>query len=111
MNAPTQCERWVRVATNLRADRKDKIAPHKPLLLLVVAVLGEEVKFEQPVFPLAGELTFRFLAFWTAVTNRRKERPAIRLPISNLQYDVCWTPLDDDGKPTTERRRVDLNCN
>jgi len=33
-------ERWLKVAANLRVDRKDNIAPPKPLLLLVVAGLA-----------------------------------------------------------------------
>ena len=63
MDISSQHERWLKVAANLRVDRKDNIAPHKPLLLLVVAGLAEEGKLTQPVLPLTGELTFRFLAF------------------------------------------------
>jgi putative restriction endonuclease len=70
MNAPTQCERWLKVAANLKVDRSRGVAPHKPLLLLVVAGLAEESKLPQPVLPLTCELTFRFLAFWTAVTGK-----------------------------------------
>jgi putative restriction endonuclease len=75
-------------------------------LLLVVAGLAEEGKLAQPVLPLTGELTFRFLAFWTAVAHRRPQRPDIRLPFFHLHSDGCWTPLDDAGQPTTERRRA-----
>jgi putative restriction endonuclease len=106
MNAPTQCEHWLKVAANLRVDRTRGVAPHKPLLLLVVAGLAEEGKLVQPVLPLTGELTFRFLAFWTVVASRRPHRPDIRLPFFHMHSDGCWTPLDDAGKPTTERRRA-----
>jgi hypothetical protein len=34
------CELWLKVASNLRVDRIDNIAPYKPLLLLVVFCLG-----------------------------------------------------------------------
>jgi len=47
-----------------------------------------------------------FLAFWTAVASRRTQRPDIRLPFFHLHGDGCWTPLDDAGQPTTERRRA-----
>lgn len=106
MDAQTQQQRWLTVAANLRVDRKDTIAPHKPLLLLVVAGLAEEGKLPQPVLPLTGELTFRFLAFWMVVVSRRPQRPDIRLPFFHLHSDGCWTPLDDARQPTTERRRA-----
>jgi hypothetical protein len=42
MTAPAQFEHWLRVVANLRVDRKNgNIAPHKPLLLLVLAELAE----------------------------------------------------------------------
>jgi hypothetical protein len=47
-------ERWLKVAANLRVDRTRGVAPHKPLLLLVVAGLAEEGKLAQPVLPLRG---------------------------------------------------------
>lgn len=104
MNTSSQSEKWLKVAANLRVDRKDNIAPHKPLLLLVVAGLADEGKLAQPVLPLTGELTFRFLTFWAAVAARRPQRPDIHLPFFHLHSDGCWTPLDDAGRPTTERR-------
>lgn len=100
-------EHWLKVAAKLRVDRKESIAPHKPLLLLVVASLVEGDKLIQPVLPLTGELTFRFLAFWAVVAERRSQRPDIRLPFFHLQSDGFWTALDFDGHPTTERRRVE----
>lgn len=42
MNAPAQRERWLKIVANLRVDRNHNIAPHKPLLLLVVADLAGE---------------------------------------------------------------------
>ncbi len=100
-----QPDHWLRVAANLNVDRARGPAPHKPLLLLVVAGLAEEGRLGQPVLPLTGELTFRFLAVWTVVARRRPQRPDIRLPFFHLHSDGCWTPLDETGQPTTERRR------
>ena len=99
-------ERWLRVAAHLRVDRKRNIAPHKPLLLLVVAELAEEGKLE-PILPLTGELVFRFLAFWTVVASRRSQKPSIRLPFYHMRSDGCWTPLNDKGEPTLERMRAE----
>jgi putative restriction endonuclease len=105
MQPAGQCEKWLTIAANLRVDRKHNIAPHKPLLLLVVAELGEQGKLE-PILPLTGELVFRFLVFWTVVANRRPQKPNIRLPFYHMHSDGCWTPLSENGEPTFERMRV-----
>src|SRR5574341_798094 len=74
MSDPPDSQRWLKVAANLRVDRKHTIAPHKPLLLLVVADLAEEGTLTSAVLSLTGELVFRFLAFWTVVAKSRPQR-------------------------------------
>ncbi len=106
MLAPAEFEKWLKVISNLRVDRKQNIAPHKPLLLLVVADLADERKLTEPILLLSGELVFRFLAFWTVVAKRRSQRPDIRLPFFHLCNDGCWTPLNGEGQPTRERSLV-----
>lgn len=106
MNTTIEHEKWLKVIANLRVDRKHNIAPHKPLLLLVVAELVEQGKLTEPILPLTGELVFRFLAFWTVVAERRTQRPDIHLPFYHIRSDGCWTPLDEDGRPTLERRHA-----
>lgn len=101
-----QCEKWLKVTSNLRVDRKGTIAPHKPLLLLVLAELAEQGKLTDKILPLTGELVFRFLAYWTVVAERRSQRPDIHLPFYHMRGDGCWTPLDENGRPTLERRRA-----
>jgi predicted restriction endonuclease len=59
MDTCTQYDHWLRVAANLKVDRARGPAPHKPLLLLVVAGLAEEDRLGQPVLPLTGELGYR----------------------------------------------------
>jgi putative restriction endonuclease len=103
---PVQCEKWLKIVSNLRVDRKGTIAPHKPLLLLVLAELAEQGKLTAKIFPLTGELVFRFLVYWTVVAERRPQRPDIHLPLYHMRSDGCWTPLDADGRPTVERRRA-----
>ncbi len=99
-------EEWLKAISNLRVDRKGTIAPHKPLLLLVLAELAEQGRLTDKILPLTGELVFRFLAYWTVVAERRSQRPDIRLPFYHMRSDGCWTPLDDSGRPTLERRRA-----
>lgn len=100
------CEKWLKVVSNLRVDRKRTTAPHKPLLLLVLAELAEQGKLTKKTLPLTGELVFRFLAYWTVVADRRTQRPDIHLPLYHMRSDGCWTPLDENGQPTLERRRA-----
>jgi putative restriction endonuclease len=106
MSAAVPCEKWLKVTSNLRVDRKGSIAPHKPLLLLVLAELAEEGKLSDRVLPLTGELVFRFLAYGTVVAERRSQRLDICLPLFHMRSDGCWTPLDEDGLATLERSRV-----
>lgn len=101
-----QSEKWLKVISNLRVDRKGTIAPHKPLLLLVLAELAEQGKLTATTLPLTGELVFRFLAYWTVVAERRPQRPDIHLPFYHMRSDGCWAPLDATGQPTLERRRA-----
>ncbi|MEI7838092.1 MAG: HNH endonuclease [Planctomycetota bacterium] len=100
-------EKWFKALANLRVDRKGHdYAPHKPLLLLVVLELAEKGGLSEPDLPLTGELVFRFLAFWTVVAPRRTQRPEITLPFFHLRAEGVWTPLDETGTPTLERRRA-----
>jgi len=100
------CEKWLKVVSNLHVDRKGSIAPHKPLLLLVLAEFAEQGKLSEKILPLTGELVFRFLAYGTIVAERRPQRLDIRLPFYHMRSDGCWTPLDENGQPTLEKRRA-----
>jgi len=98
--------KWLRVVSNLNVSRKGGIAPHKPLLLLVLAELAEQGKLTDKTLFLTAELVFRFLAYETIVAERLSQRLDIRLPFYHLRSDGCWTPLDENGQPTLERRRA-----
>jgi putative restriction endonuclease len=107
MVVSAQCEHWLKAVANLRVDRKNgNIAPHKPLLLLVLAELAEQGNLRDPLLRLTGELVFRFLAFWAVVAERRSQRPDITLPFYHLHSDAFWETIDETGKPTLERRRT-----
>lgn len=100
-----ETERWLKVAANLRVDRKGGIAPHKPLLLLVAAELAERGELTNPL-RLTGELTFQFLTFSGIVAHRRTQKPEIYLPFFHLRSDGVWVPLDELNQATSERRRA-----
>lgn len=99
-------EKWLTAVSNLNVSRKGGIAPHKPLLLLVFAELAEQGKLTEKIYPLTAELVFRFLAYGTIVAERLSQRPNIRLPFYHMHSDGCWTPLDENGQPTLEKRRA-----
>lgn len=99
-------DRWLKVATNLRVDRKGGIAPHQPLLLLVLAEMAEQGKLTSQQLPLTGELTFRFLSFWTVVAARRPQKPDIRLPFYHLKRIDGWQPLNEHGEAALEKSRA-----
>jgi putative restriction endonuclease len=106
MSVAVPCEKRLRVVSNLNVSRKGGIAPHKPLLLLVLAELAEQGKLAEKILSLTAELVFRFLAYGTIVAERLSQRPDIRLPFYHMRSDGCWTPLDENGQPTLEKRRA-----
>jgi putative restriction endonuclease len=106
MSTAAPCEKWLKVVSNLNISRKGGIAPHKPLLLLVLAELAQQGKLTEKILPLTAELVFRFLAYGTIVAERLSQRPDIRLPFYHMRSDGCWIPLDENGQPTLERRRA-----
>jgi putative restriction endonuclease len=106
MSVAVPREKWLKVVSNLRVDRKGSIAPHKPLLLLVLAELAEQGKLTDTALRSTGELVFRFLTYGTVVAERRPQRLDIHLPLFHMRSDGCWIPLDEHGQPTLERRRV-----
>ena len=97
---------FLNLATKLRVDRKDGIAPHKPLLLLVVAELAERGELISRRLSLSPELTFNFVSFWSVVAARRPQKPDIRLPFFHLWADGFWLPLDENGAATQDRKRT-----
>ena len=99
-------KKWLATLGKLRIDRKGNPAPHKPLLLLTVIEMVEKGIITEPQLPYSGELTFRFLALWPIVAARRSQPPEIWLPFFHLKTAGVWIPLDADGKPTVDRRKV-----
>jgi putative restriction endonuclease len=100
-------EQWLGKCASLKVDRaRGDPAPHKPLLLLVVLELAEQGKLPSDVLPLTPELAFQFCTYWNVVAHRRRQRPDVRFPFYHLKSDGFWSPLGEDGHPTSERFRA-----
>ena len=94
---------WLERIATLRVDPASGIAPHKPLLLLVVCDLAEEGKLDGALLRRNGDLAFRFSSYWTIVADRRRTKPDLRLPFYHLKTSGIWQPLDASGNPAPSR--------
>jgi len=100
-------EFWLERLLKLRVDRardKNNPAPHKPLLLLNVIDLAEKRLLKNNTITLSAELAFGFHSFWRIVSHRRRQPPDIRLPFHYLKSDSIWDVLDEDGKPSVDKK-------
>lgn len=88
---------WLQVLSKLRVNRSQGLAPHKPLLLLVVLEMIENGDLQSPILKLTPELAFRFSQFGTIVAHRRTQRMDIRLPFYHLASDGVWSAFTKDG--------------
>jgi putative restriction endonuclease len=109
----TDRERWLAKLGKLRVDvARGDPAPHKPLLLLVVMDLAEQQRLTEKNLLLTPELAFGFSTYWQIVAYRRTQPPDVRYPFFHLHRDGCWTPMDEERKPATDRllaRSAELN--
>jgi hypothetical protein len=96
--------RWLAVLGKLRVNRSQGLAPHKPLLLLVVLEMIENGDLQSSMLRLTPELAFRFSQFGTLVAHRRTQRMDIRLPFFHLSSDGVWTAFTKDGTASLDRR-------
>jgi putative restriction endonuclease len=88
---------WLTTLAKLRVNRSQGLAPHKPLLLLVVLEMIENGDLQCPLLKLTPELAFRFSQFGTIVAHRRTQRMDIRLPFYHLSSDGVWSAFTKDG--------------
>ena len=88
---------WLATLGNLRVNRSQGLAPHKPLLLLVVLEMIENGDLQGPLLKLTPELAFRFSQFGTIVAHRRTQRLDVRLPYYHLSSDGVWSAFTKDG--------------
>lgn len=95
-------DRWLRILGKLRVDRSKGIAPHKPLLLLVLLEMLEKAELQSPVLQLTPETAFRFSQFATIVAHRRTQRLDIRLPFYHLVSDGIWSTFTKEGEESRD---------
>ena len=107
-SASPEWTRWLNVLSDLNYDPATGIAPHKPLLLLVVCDLAEAGKLDGALLHRDGDLVFRFSSYWRIVADRRRTKPDIRLPFFHLRAEGVWKPLEVDGRPAEDRNRAVL---
>lgn len=104
--------RWLATLGKLRVNRSQGLAPHKPLLLLVVLEMIENGDLPSPFLKLTPELAFRFSQFGTIVAHRRTQRMDIRLPFFHLSSDgvwSAWTQGDTESLDPKATRFVRIN--
>ena len=107
-SAFSECTRWLNVLSDLNYDPASGIAPHKPLLLLVICDLAESGKLDGAILHRDGDLVFRFSSYWRIVADRRRTKPDIRLPFFHLRTEGVWKPLEAEGRPAEDRNRAVL---
>ncbi|MFN7877182.1 MAG: HNH endonuclease [Pirellula sp.] len=96
--------KWLAGLRKLRVDRSKGIAPHKPLLLLVVFELIENGDLQNPTLFLTPEIAFRFSQFATIVAHRRTKRLDIRLPFHHMASDGIWSTFTSEGRESTDSK-------
>ncbi|MFO0014213.1 MAG: HNH endonuclease [Planctomycetota bacterium] len=89
--------KWLSKLAKLRVNRSQGLAPHKPLLLLVVLEMLEQGDLASPILKLTPELAYRFSQFGTVVAHRRTQRMDIRLPFFHLSSDSVWSAFTKEG--------------
>lgn len=107
-SASPEWTQWLKVLSDLNYDPASGVAPHKPLLLLVVCDLAEEGRLTGALLRRDGDLVFRFSSYWRIVAERRRTRPDVRLPFFHLRTEAVWKPLEADGRPAEDRNRAVL---
>ena len=93
---------WLARLSNLKTGRgpTGKPAPHKPVMLLVLADLVEAGELTTPRVPFNVYLTQRFRDYWSLVAARQPGSPDIRQPFYHLHSAGVWQPLTADGQPS-----------
>lgn len=96
-------EKLLKKLAKLRVDRSKGIAPHKPLLLLVVLELAKSGLLTEPTLKLTPDLAFRFSVYWSIVAHRRSQPPDVRLPFHHVSSDKLWSAIADNGNQSKHR--------
>ncbi|MCU0712567.1 MAG: HNH endonuclease [Pirellula sp.] len=93
----------IKKLATLRVDRSKGVAPHKPLLLLVILELAKSDMLKSTEIKLTPDLAFRFSVYWSIVAHRRPQPPDVRLPFHHLRTSKLWTTHKHDGTDSIHR--------
>jgi len=96
---------WLQKLATLRIDRaRGNPAPHKPLLLLVIIEMMEKAEIRSTEVTLSPDIAFRFSVYWSAVAQRCKQRPDVRLPFHHISSSGIWQALTAQGEVSTDKK-------
>jgi putative restriction endonuclease len=86
-----------------RGPGRERIAPHKALLLLSVLELADEGKLASEIVPFSPELVLRFNSYWRIVVARWTTRPNARMPFHHLATQGFWKAIEKNGNDSPHR--------
>ena len=96
---------WLQKLATLRIDRaRGNPAPHKPLLLLVIMEMMEKGEIKCNEVTISPDIAFRFSVYWSAVAQRCKQRPEVRLPFHHIRSSGIWQALTEQGELSPDRK-------
>lgn len=93
----------IKKLATLRVDRSKGVAPHKPLLLLVILELSKSGLLTDPTLRLTPDLAFRFSVYWSIVAHRRSQPPDVRLPFHHVSSDKLWSAFTAERNQSKHR--------
>ena len=111
MNAGRElCAGWLGKLANLRTARTVArgVAPHKPLMMLVVLELVEAGEVEDGWVRYDVRLVSRFRDYWELVRERQGNQPDIAMPFHALGGDRIWERFTADGEPSPAKATTRL---
>jgi len=88
--------------------RRDKDAPHKPILLIAVIELIDLGKIQRNQIYLSPELVATFLKYWGSLVKNPKHHSDISLPFFHLKGDKFWHLMPNPGFEATVARKVKI---
>ncbi len=93
----------IKKLAKLRVDRAKGVAPHKPLLLLVILEIAKSGLLTTQEIKLTPDIAFRFSVYWSIIAHRRSQPPDVRLPFHHTRSSKLWTTLKSDGAESPHR--------
>lgn len=98
---------YLKKFAKLGVDRAHGVAPHKPTLLLAIAELFDQNKFDRNQIYLSPELIATFLKYWSNLVTT-DHRSDIALPFFHLTGDKFWHLMPNPGFEATIATRTKI---